>query len=135
MKIIKGDDVIVISGKYKGVKGKVIAAYPSESKVVVEGANRAKRHIKPTQDKPGHIEDKEAEVNEKSELQNLADDSLVSKEGIDTKGKKGDDKVRQRTSNTDKSSSQIPVTDTTRVKWYRLCPTEYWRSNKCQPER
>jgi large subunit ribosomal protein L24 len=62
MKIIKGDEVVVISGKYKGVKGKVIAAYPAESKVVVEGANRVKQHIKPTQDKPGHIEDKEAPI-------------------------------------------------------------------------
>jgi large subunit ribosomal protein L24 len=60
MKIKKGDEVIVISGKYKGVKGKVLEARPTESRVVVEGANRRKWHIKPTQEKPGHILDKEA---------------------------------------------------------------------------
>ena len=62
MKIKKGDEVVVISGKYKGVKGKVIAAYPQKSKVVVGGVNRVKQHIKPTQDKPGHIEDVEAPI-------------------------------------------------------------------------
>ena len=62
MKIKKGDEVIVISGKYKGVKGKVIAAYPAESKVVVEGVARVKRHVKPTQEKPGHIKDVESPI-------------------------------------------------------------------------
>ncbi|MDR2268866.1 MAG: 50S ribosomal protein L24 [Rickettsiales bacterium] len=60
MKIKKGDEVVVIAGKYKGVKGKVIAAYPSESKVVVEGVARVKRHVKPTRDQPGHINDVES---------------------------------------------------------------------------
>ncbi|MDR3208668.1 MAG: 50S ribosomal protein L24 [Rickettsiales bacterium] len=62
MKIKKGDEVVVISGKYKGVKGEVVAAYPAESKVVVSGVARQKRHIKPTQDKPGHIEDVESPI-------------------------------------------------------------------------
>ena len=35
MKIKKGDEVVVISGKYKGVKGKVLEARPSESRVVL----------------------------------------------------------------------------------------------------
>ena len=58
MKIKKGDEVVVISGKYKGVKGKVLQAMPTQSRVVVEGVNRLKCHIKPTQDKPGHILDR-----------------------------------------------------------------------------
>ena len=62
MKIKKGDEVIVISGKYKGVKGKVLMARPSESRVVVEGVNRHKWHVKPTQDQPGHIVDREAPI-------------------------------------------------------------------------
>lgn len=62
MKIKKGDEVVVISGKYKGVKGKVLEARPTESRVVVEGVNRRKWHVKPTQEKPGHILDKEAPV-------------------------------------------------------------------------
>ena len=62
MKIKKGDEVIVISGKYKGVKGKVLEARPSESRVVVEGVNRHKWHVKPTQEQAGHIVDREAPV-------------------------------------------------------------------------
>ncbi|MDR1207467.1 MAG: 50S ribosomal protein L24 [Rickettsiales bacterium] len=62
MKIKKGDEVVVISGKYKGVKGKVLEARPVESRVVVAGVNRTKRHIKPTQDKPGHILDIEGAI-------------------------------------------------------------------------
>ncbi|MDR2412754.1 MAG: 50S ribosomal protein L24 [Rickettsiales bacterium] len=62
MKIKKGDEVIVISGKYKGVKGKVLEARPCEFRVVVEGVNRRKWHIKPTQEKPGHIIDREAPI-------------------------------------------------------------------------
>ena len=62
MKIKKGDEVVVISGKYKGVKGKVLQVRPTESRVVVEGVNRHKLHIKPTQEQPGHIIDREAPI-------------------------------------------------------------------------
>jgi len=62
MKIKKGDEVVVISGKYKGVKGAVIEARPGESRVVVSGVNRHKWHVKPTQDQPGHIVDREAPI-------------------------------------------------------------------------
>ena len=62
MKIKKGDEVVVISGKFKGVKGKVLEARPAEERVVVEGVNRRKWHIKPTQEQPGHIIDREAPV-------------------------------------------------------------------------
>ena len=44
MKIHKGDTVIVISGKDKGAKGKVIQAFPKEQRVLVEGVNRIKKH-------------------------------------------------------------------------------------------
>ena len=44
MKIHKGDTVLVISGKDKGAKGKVIQAYPTRNKVLVEGVNRIKKH-------------------------------------------------------------------------------------------
>lgn len=48
MRVKKGDLVVVISGKDKGVTGKVIAAYPSEQRVLVEGVNRIKKHTKVT---------------------------------------------------------------------------------------
>ncbi|NMN96313.1 50S ribosomal protein L24 [Antrihabitans stalactiti] len=44
MKVHKGDTVLVVSGKDKGAKGKVIQAYPATSKVLVEGVNRIKKH-------------------------------------------------------------------------------------------
>ncbi|MDR0319236.1 MAG: 50S ribosomal protein L24 [Rickettsiales bacterium] len=62
MKIKKNDEVIVISGKYKGVKGKVLKAIPTEFRVIVQGVNRVKKHIKPTQEKPGHVEDVERSI-------------------------------------------------------------------------
>ncbi|MCL2629266.1 MAG: 50S ribosomal protein L24 [Alphaproteobacteria bacterium] len=62
MKIKKNDEVIVISGKYKGVKGKVITAMPKESRVVVSGVNKVKKHIKPTEQKPGRIEEVERSI-------------------------------------------------------------------------
>lgn len=44
-----GDTVVVLSGKDKGKKGKVVAVSPKEGKVIVEGINIATKHIKPTQ--------------------------------------------------------------------------------------
>lgn len=46
MKIKKGDNVIVIAGSNKGKKGKVIKAFPSLNKVVVEGLNMMKKNRK-----------------------------------------------------------------------------------------
>ena len=46
MKVKKGDTVLVITGKDKGVKGKVILAYPETDKVLVEGVNRIKKHTR-----------------------------------------------------------------------------------------
>jgi large subunit ribosomal protein L24 len=53
LKIRKGDTVLVITGKDKGVKGKVIKTYPAENRVLVEGVNRVKRHTKPGQGAAG----------------------------------------------------------------------------------
>jgi len=44
MKVKKGDTVLVIAGKDKGAKGKVIQAYPDRDRVLVEGVNRIKKH-------------------------------------------------------------------------------------------
>jgi large subunit ribosomal protein L24 len=44
MKIKKGDEVVVIAGKDRGRSGKVIASYPAENKVLVEGVNRITKH-------------------------------------------------------------------------------------------
>jgi len=44
MKVHKGDTVLVISGKDKGAKGKVLQSYPDRQKILVEGVNRIKKH-------------------------------------------------------------------------------------------
>lgn len=46
MRIKKGDNVIVIAGKDKGKKGKVSKAFPFDDKVVVEGLNMRKKHMR-----------------------------------------------------------------------------------------
>jgi len=59
----KDDTVIVIAGKDKGKKGRVIAAYPRENRVLVEGVNLVKRHTKPNPAHPqGGIIEKEAPI-------------------------------------------------------------------------
>jgi large subunit ribosomal protein L24 len=66
MKIKKGDEVVVIAGKDRGIKGKVIAADPETNKVVVEGVNRVKKHTRITTSqrgaKSGGIEHIEAPI-------------------------------------------------------------------------
>lgn len=63
MHVKTGDTVIVIAGKEKGKKGKVIATYPKKDRVVVEGLNLVKRHTKPSQNNPqGGIITKEAAI-------------------------------------------------------------------------
>ena len=69
MKIKTGDKVIVLSGKDKGKTGKVISADPKNGKVVVEGVNVAKRHLKARRPgEEGGIISKEATI----DLSNIA---------------------------------------------------------------
>lgn len=53
MKVKKGDTVVVIAGKDKGAKGKVIKAMPEVQRVLVEGVNRIKKHTRVTQTQRG----------------------------------------------------------------------------------
>ena len=46
MKVRKGDTVLVIAGRDKGMRGKVITALPKLNKVIVEGVNRVKKHTR-----------------------------------------------------------------------------------------
>lgn len=45
----KGDTVVVISGKDKGKKAKVLVAYPQDGKIIAEGVNMSTKHKKPSQ--------------------------------------------------------------------------------------
>lgn len=63
MHVKKGDKVMVISGKDKGKTGIVLAAYPKNNRVIVEGVNIAKIHSKPSHANPqGGIFNQEAPV-------------------------------------------------------------------------
>jgi large subunit ribosomal protein L24 len=53
MKVKKGDTVVVIAGKDKGAKGKVIQAYPERDRILVEGVNRIKKHTRVSQNQRG----------------------------------------------------------------------------------
>lgn len=61
MHVRKGDKVLILSGKDKGKKGKVVSTLPLKNKVKVEGMNIIKKHAKPTQKVPqGGIREMEA---------------------------------------------------------------------------
>ena len=53
----KGDQVKVIAGKDKGKTGEILEMHPKTYRAVVDGVNIAKKHMKPTQDNPGGIQD------------------------------------------------------------------------------
>ena len=62
MKLKTGDKVVVIAGKSKGKEGTIISVLKDENKVVVEGANMVKKHIKPNGQQSGSIVEKEAPI-------------------------------------------------------------------------
>jgi large subunit ribosomal protein L24 len=67
-KIKKGDKVVVLAGRDKGKKGEVLKVLPRTERALVQGVNKVTRHQRPTQLKPGGIEQKEASIH----LSNLA---------------------------------------------------------------
>ncbi|MEH7124699.1 50S ribosomal protein L24 [Bacillus sp. JJ1503] len=63
MHVKKGDKVMVISGKDKGKTGVILAAFPKQDRVLVEGVNIVKKHSKPSQVNPqGGIISQEAPI-------------------------------------------------------------------------
>jgi len=62
MKVRKGDDVIVLSGRDKGKKGSVLRVLREDNRVVVQGVNVVKRHTKPSAAQPGGIVEREAPI-------------------------------------------------------------------------
>jgi large subunit ribosomal protein L24 len=68
-KIKKEDTVEIITGAYKGQNGRVVKIYTDKKRALVEGINKAKKHMKPSQENPqGGIIEKELSVH----LSNLA---------------------------------------------------------------
>ena len=67
-KIKKGDTVVVLTGRSKGVKGEVLKIQKEENRAIVAGVNMVKRHTRPTQTAEGGIIEKEAPIH----LSNIA---------------------------------------------------------------
>ena len=62
LKIKKGDNVVVISGRDKGKSGEVLRVYPAEARAIVQGVHIARRHSKPRMGDPGGIVEKELTI-------------------------------------------------------------------------
>ncbi|MEY3420754.1 MAG: hypothetical protein RIR48_1043 [Bacteroidota bacterium] len=60
--IKKGDNVMVIAGSNKGLKGEVKLVLTKENRAIVDGVNMVKKHIKSTQENPGGINEMEAPI-------------------------------------------------------------------------
>lgn len=63
VKFKKGDKVIVITGSYKGTQGEILEIFPTKNSAIVDGVNIQKKHQKPSNDKPGGINEISAPIN------------------------------------------------------------------------
>ena len=62
LKIKKGDNVVVISGRDKGKRGQVLRVFPDENRLIVQGVHMVKRHQRQTMQAQGGIIEKEATI-------------------------------------------------------------------------
>ena len=60
--IRKNDNVLVITGKDRGKRGRVLRVAPDKNRLIVEGVNMVKRHTAPRPGQPGGIVEKEASI-------------------------------------------------------------------------
>ena len=78
IKLKKGDEVIVLSGKDKGKIGKIVRVIPDIRKVIVSDVNKYKKHQKPGNNEPGGIIEKDMPLH----VSNIAFYDPSSKKGI-----------------------------------------------------
>ena len=88
IKLKKGDEVIVLTGKDKGKTGKIIKMIPKLSKAIVSDINKVKKHQKPDNNQPGGIIDKEMPIH----ISNLSFYDPELKKGVRIGIKLNDDK-------------------------------------------
>lgn len=89
MKLKKGDNVIIVSGKDKGKKGKILKVFKDENKILVEGVNMRKRHTKPTkQGQKGQIIDKNTPIDASNAMFFDSKSGKGTRIGMDIKGDK-----------------------------------------------
>ena len=77
IKLKKGDEVVVLAGKDKGKKGKIVRVIPDIRKVVVTDINKYKKHQKPGNNEPGGIIEKDMPMH----ISNVAFFDAVSNKG------------------------------------------------------
>ncbi len=62
LRVKKGDEVIVLTGREKGKKGSVLKVMRKDQRLLVQGVNMVKRHTRPSQANPGGIIEKEGSL-------------------------------------------------------------------------
>ncbi|MBI5134333.1 MAG: 50S ribosomal protein L24 [Candidatus Taylorbacteria bacterium] len=63
MHVKKGDKVVILAGKDAGKTGEVVRSMPKEGKVVVQGVNKMKRHLRPRKaNEKGQVVDREMPI-------------------------------------------------------------------------
>jgi large subunit ribosomal protein L24 len=78
----KGDEVVVLSGRERGKRGKVIAVNPKDSRVIVEGLQMIKRHTRKSQERPqGAIVEREGTIHLSNVMKAEAFDARAAKRG------------------------------------------------------
>ncbi len=82
MRMKKGDQVIVRTGKDKGKSGEVLRTIPKENRALVQGVNMIKRHTRPTQASAGGIVEKEASIHISNLAQIDPKDSKPTRTGV-----------------------------------------------------
>ena len=88
-KIRKGDIIKVISGSYKGKTGKVIKTSLNKNRILVEGINVVKKHMKPSQESPqGGIIEKEMSIHISNIMLTIKDKPIKVGFEFDKDGKK-----------------------------------------------
>jgi large subunit ribosomal protein L24 len=90
-KLKKGDNVVIICGEDKGKQGKIIEVFPQKNRVIIEGVNLLKKHMKPTQKSPqGGIIRQEGpiDISNIRLVCNKCNKSTSTKHGLTKEGKK-----------------------------------------------
>jgi large subunit ribosomal protein L24 len=81
----KNEEVVVIAGADKGKRGKVIAVLPKQQRVIVEGAQMTKRHLRKSQQHPqGAIVEREGTIHLSNVMSAAQFDARAAKRGATT---------------------------------------------------
>ena len=78
----KGEEVVVLAGKEKGKRGKIIAVLPKKQRVIVEGVQMIKRHMRKSQEHPqGAIVEREGTIHHSNVMPADQFDARLAKRG------------------------------------------------------